>query len=329
MHLDVKRLLDSEFLEFKRLYNENTSELSNTWVAMYHHCKITVKLNLDTQNYTIMFSGSIHKMWNSLHGVNAPNHDTNNIKGYNGNQFNLTGIIEIREHLQKLFSCNADQILFQNIEIGINTQPTFNPQKFITGLLYHNGVMFSSKFNRAYAEVIHTNLRVKIYNKGLQYSMNEPTLRIEIHIKKMIELADTGIRTFADVNEHTLNKCFKHLLRRFDEIMYYDRTITTKQLTSKEKQLIANYKNKSYWIDDLLPQHRDRQKKKLKEFIKNNSNNLKAELRQDLINKCVIINSSNIELNITQQPTEETQNITPILPLSKSNNSVNNIILNH
>ena len=282
------------------MYNESTKELSTRSVAVYHHCKIEVIKNIDSGTCTVLYSGSIHKMWNSLNGIKAPNHETNNFKGYNGNQFTLKQIVEVREHLQMLFNCNAIQMMFQNIEFGINTQPKFLPQLFIVNLLYHNGVMFEFKFNRTYAEVVHKNFRIKIYNKGLQYCMNEPTLRIEIHIKRMIELKDTGIKTFADINKNTLNSAFKCLLRRFDEVMYFDKTINIKTLTTKEKRLIPNYKNKSYWIDDILPQHRDRQKKKLKKFIEFNSNNLHAQLRQELINKCVIINSSNIELKLTQ-----------------------------
>lgn len=311
------------------MYNEKTKELSTKSVALYHHCKIIIFKNLNTNKINVLFSGSIHKMWNSLNGVKAPNHATNNFKGYNGNQFNLMQIIEVREHLETLFSCDANQMIFQNIEIGINTQPNFNPQKFITGLLYHSGVMFEHKYKRAYAQVEHKRLFIKIYNKGLQYCMNEPTLRIEIKVRKMIELINTGIKTFADINEHTLNNAFKHLLRRFNEIMYYDNTIKIKTLKSKEKPLIPNYKNKGYWIDDILPQHRDRQKKKLKKFIELHSNNLHAQLRQDLINKCVIINRSNIELKLTQNQTNENENILPILPPNKINNSDNNIILNH
>jgi len=259
-------------------------------------------------------------MWNSLNGIKAPNHETNNFKGYNGNQFGLKQIIEVREHLQVLFNCNANQMVFQNIEFGINTEPRFNPQKFISGLLYHSGIMFEHKFKRAYAQVEHERLIIKIYNKGLQYCMNNSTLRIEIKVRKMIELLDTGIKTFADIDEITLNRAFKHLLRRFDEVMYYDKTIKIKISTNKQKLLISNYKNKSYWMDDLKPKHRDRHKKRLKQFIESYSDNLHAQLRQDLINKCVIINSSNIELNVTRSQTNENENRVPILPTNKVDN---------
>jgi len=288
-------------LEFKTEYNEKTEELSTKSVALYHYCKITIFKNLQTGNQSVMFTGSIHKMWNSLNGIVAPNNETNSLKGYNGNQFGLTQIIEVREHLQVLFNCNANQMVFQNIEFGINTEPSFNPQKFITGLLYHNGIMFDFKYKQTYAEVVHNNFRIKIYNKGHQYSMHQPTLRIEIHIKKMVELKDTGIITFADINKFTLNNAFKQLLKRFDEVMYYDKTIRIKTLTTKQKLLIPYYNNQRYWIENILPQHRDRQKKRLKQFIEFNSNNLHAQLRQDLLNKCVIINSSIIGLNLTQK----------------------------
>lgn len=288
-------------MEFKTDYNEKTNELSTKSIADYHFCKIIIHKNLNTKNETVLFQGSIHKMWNSLNDIKAPNYKTAIFKGFNGNQFNLNQIIEIRNHLMKLFDCSVYQMIFQNIEVGINTQPNFNSQLFINGLLYHKGVMFENRYNRAYAQVQHKRFIIKIYNKGLQYGMNKNTLRIEVKVLKMIELKKFGVITFEDINENTLNKLFAYLLRRFDEVVYYDKTINKKRLLDRQKQLLPKYSNKTYWIDDVLPQHRDRQKKKLNEFIKLYSDNLRAQIREDLINKCVIINSSNIELNVTQK----------------------------
>ena len=120
--------------------------------------------------------------------------------------------------------------------------------------------------------------------------MVEETLRVELKIVKTEFLKQTGIRTFEDVTESTLNNATKLLLKTFDEVMYYDYTIQKKGLTKRQKQTLKNYSNQRYWIYDLESRHRDRHKKKLAGFIINNSNNLHSIIREDIVNKCVIIN---------------------------------------
>src|SRR5690606_31880189 len=133
--------------------------------ADYHYCKIIVY-----DSGLVLFSGSIHKLWNSLNGVSAPNkRECKNYKGFNGNQFTLKNVLEAREHLQELFDCEAEQMMFKNIELGINATPLFNPQQYIKGLLYHNGKLFESRYNEHFAQVIHQRYYIKIYNKSNQY----------------------------------------------------------------------------------------------------------------------------------------------------------------
>jgi hypothetical protein len=88
-------------------------------VAVYHFCKITVK-TIQTENEPnrthVIFTGSIHKMWNGLNGIVAPNFNTNKpYNGFNGNQFTVNDILEMRKHLENLFDCSALQMVFQNI----------------------------------------------------------------------------------------------------------------------------------------------------------------------------------------------------------------------
>ncbi|NOZ47208.1 MAG: hypothetical protein GXO79_10575 [Chlorobi bacterium] len=209
-------------------------------------------------------------------------------------------------------------MLFQNIELGINTTPVFNPKLYIDGLLYHKDKLFEYRYKGNFAQVEHERFRYKIYNKSYQYGIREFTLRIELQIKKTEELKSTGIKTFADVNESTLNKAKDLLLSRFDEVVHYDYTINNKDLTSVQKQLLKNYSNQRYWIIDTKPHHRDRHKKRLQQITLKYSKNLQLQLRHDIIKKCVrinqlsektkcvIINSSSIGLNITQNHTRKT-----------------------
>lgn len=310
--VDVPRLLSIDCLEFVSELSKKTGEISTKSVAKYHHCKITIY-----DSGIVLFTGSIHKLWNSINGIKANNYKgLKDYKGFNGNQFRMDDIIYVRDHLEKLFDCESNSMVFQNIELGVNTTPGFNPQLYLKGLLYHRGEIIETRYKRHYAEVEHQRYRLKIYNKSNQYSILEHTLRIELHIKKTEDIKCLGVKTFQDVNPETLDKAIKMLLKRFNEVVYYDITIDKKNLTRCEKELLKSYNRRSYWIDDLKPQHRDRHKKRLLKIIQSNSSYLHKKIEQNIIEKCVVINcvskeakcvvinTSSIGLNITHSLTK-------------------------
>lgn len=286
LNIDVSRLLAQPNLDFKTIVSKQTGELGDKQVAILHYCKIIVY-----DSGVVLFSGSIHKMYNSLNNIKAPNYKTKKqYKGYNGNQFKLVNILEVRTHLANLFDCQPHQMKFQNIEFGVNTEPKFNPDTFTKGLLYHNGEPFEYRYNNNYTQVIHQRYIFKIYNKGNQYGMNINTLRIELKYRKMIEIVDFEIETFADISINTLNNAKQELLKRFDEVVYYDYSIDKKSQCSNVRKSLSKYSNPRYWLVALKSNQRDRPKKRLKKIINNYSDNLHSQLKQEIINKCVIIN---------------------------------------
>lgn len=308
-NVDPTRLYNLPFLDFETPLNLKTGEIKSEKTVMYNHCKITIY-----DSGVVLFAGSIHKFYNSLQNVKAPNDKAQKLyRGFNGSQFNINNIFFVRNHLEKLFDCSTKQMLFQNIEFGINTAPGFCPQLFLKGLLYHKGKLFEFKYRNQFSQVKHQQYYLKIYNKSEQYKMGIATLRVEIKVVKMKFLEQTGIKTFADINTSTLKNAENLLLKIFDEVLNFDYTIDKKVLTSRQKQSLLNYSNPRYWLIDLKAEHRDRHKKKLKEFILKYSDNLKEKVRQEILKKCVIINhlsentkcviinSSSIGLNITQK----------------------------
>jgi hypothetical protein len=320
LSIDIERLLKLSYLDFKFEVSEKTGELSAKRIAEYHYCKITI---YDTG--VVLFTGSIHKLYNSLNDVKAPNYKNQKVyKGFNGNQFTLENTDEVRNHLAYLFDCEPEQMLFQNIELGVNTTPNFNPNLYIKGLLYHKNILFEYRYNNNLAQAEHQRFIFKIYNKSNQYGMSENVLRIELKITKTEELKTIDIRTFSDVNTITLNKAKQMLLRRFEEVVHYDYTINKKALTKREKQLIKSYSNPRYWIVDLKSNYRFRHKKKLLQITCKYSDDLHQHLRQNLIQKCSIINrlsesakcsiinSSSIGLNMLQTTSEKTHKKCPI-----------------
>lgn len=287
----ISYLEENEKLEFVSDLNQRTGEVSQKKEAEYHFCKITIY-----ESGSVYFTGSIHKLWNSLNNVKAPNYRKQYDKGFNGNVFALKDVLQVREHLADLLCCKPQQMIFHNIEFGVNLLTHFKPREFIKGLLYHKGQEFEFKDQKNRARLPHQRYVLKIYNKSYQYGMKENVLRVELQIKKMEELKQMGIRTFDDINKEALNKAKDLILKRFDEVMYYDSTIEKKTLSRGQKKSLSNYSNPTFWIEELKPQHRDRHKKKLLKINEKNSNNLHKQIREEIIKKCVIINQPVKEL---------------------------------
>ncbi|QMU64598.1 MAG: hypothetical protein GKR88_10070 [Flavobacteriaceae bacterium] len=281
----IEHLYSNPKLTFFRKESRHTGEYKTKEVADYHFCKVIIY-----ENGTVLFKGSIHKFWNSLNQCIAPNFKMHNYTGYNGNLFTLKNVNEVFKHLEKLFGCKLQQMLIRSIEFGINSDVNFNPNKFLTGLLFHIGKPFESQYNRTYFEAIHQKYKIKIYNKSYQFKMPNNVLRFEIKYFKMCELKKIGIYTLQDINSKTILEVCSIILKRFDEVIYFDKSISKKQLTKNEKELSKNYSNINYWIDDLKAIHRHRHKKRLKELIAKHSKNLHQQIKEDLLKKCVIIN---------------------------------------
>jgi hypothetical protein len=312
LNINIVKLLNNKKLDFKTVVSESTGEISTKSVATFHYCKITVY-----DSGIIIFQGSIHKLFNSIKGIIATNYIKENYKGFNGNDFTLDNILEVKSLLCNLFDCKPKQMTFQNIEYGINCKLDINIDLFIKGLLYHKGIYFEHKFNRSYAEVKHQRYRIKIYNKGKQYQMQVNAIRLELSINKMEEIKDISINSFYDINTTTLNSLNKLLLKRLDEVSHYDYTIIGKELSKSNKRLINLYSDPNYWLHTLKPNKRYRQKKNLKKITDNHSDYIFDAIKKELVNKCSIlnrlskndncsiINYSNIELDKLQNSTRK------------------------
>lgn len=308
--IDTEKLLTNVNLEFITEVSKKTGELSTKTVAKYHFCEITIY-----DSGLVFFTGSIHKLWNSLNKVVAPNFKENKLyKGYNGNLFGLNDIVDIRYHLEQLFDCTPDKMIFQNIELGINTTPLFNPQLFITGLLYQNSSLFEFKYNQYFAQSVHQRYIFKIYNKSNQYGILENTLRVELKVLRIKDIKETNIKTFNDVNCETLSKAKKLLLKRFEEVVYYDYTITKKGLSKTNKINLLKYKTPQYWFKLSSKQNRLYHKRKLLQFISKNSDNLKQQIVKNINQKFEIITQIST--------TKKNKNTLPFNRLSENQNTL-------
>lgn len=291
-NVNLNRLLQLSILDFKKEVSTSTGEIGNVNIAIYHYCKIKVY-----DNGKVYFSGSLHKLNNSLKGIKSPNYSQSKkpYKGFNGNQFTIDDVFFAIKHLMELFNSSASEVHIVNMEYGLNLKIPFDPQLFIKGLLYYNNKRFEYRYQGYYCQIEFDKYILKIYNKSNQYSLDKHTLRIEVKTKKSCELKKMGIFTFEDINEITLQEAYISLLKHFDKILYYDYTIRKNELKAIDKQKLSSYSNPSFFLE-MEPKKRDKPKKKLNEIIKNHSDNLKKKIRQEFIRNRVIIHHNTYSL---------------------------------
>ena len=308
-------IMNHKDLEFKTVVSVKTHLPSTKYVSEYHFCKVTV-----FDSGLVFFSGSIHKMWNSLQKIEAPNRPKvvvkklkdgsiekyDSYKGFNGNQYTISQIQESIKHLENLFSLNANQFIIQNIELGINADVNFNPQSFIKGLLYHSGKPFEYRYQEHFAQALHQRYVLKIYNKSNQYKMKTPTLRVELKMITVDQTRPLGIKTLADINTTTLDRAFKLLLKKLDEVVYYDNTIKKESLSKSQHNRLDRYSNPRYWMDNLTKQNRLHHKNKLNKITALRSLNLKKQITHSIKEKFMgIIGKNTLPITSVFDPKKE------------------------
>jgi len=312
----------NQFLEFEGNYWLNTGLIEGEIVAQYNNLTFTIY-----ESGKMCFKGSLHKYYNRLQKVKAPSQHTKKEieKGFNGNTFNYTQLCYVLKDLNNKFNINLGQSILRNIEFGLNIAHQFNTEKILDNLMFHKGKLFCNPKSTNYKELLHTQYRIKCYNKSLQYGIKNNLMRYEIHFKKMKQVNDIDIVYLSDLkNRSLLNKVKNVLLIYWKEILFYDYTINESLLTHKEQVLILQFKNPLYW-KGIKSNHLDRPKKKyygieakhsmqlknkISELIKNqweqlNTNCVTFDQHfKPKNNNCVTNDHSSIGLILTQQQTK-------------------------
>ena len=204
-------------------------------IAKYH------SLVFEDKGSVIEVRGSIHKMLNQ----GQHNHD----------QFGLSSIHLALYKLADQLSVVTNTAELKNIEFGVNLIVGFEPKNFLNSIIVHKGRMFTlrTERNMQFRECIHSQYYIKVYDKGLQFSLNSQILRFELKYIKMEKINELGIKYLSDLlDPKKLEKLQNVLLNVFDEILIGDINTNAKTLSTKDQVLFANGHNPNFW-DSILP----------------------------------------------------------------------------
>nr|DAH99624.1 MAG TPA: hypothetical protein [Bacteriophage sp.] len=299
-------------------------------------------LYIRSTNKGLLIRGSLHKYRSRIKGI-ATRKQIEKYQGFNGDLFTLSDINETLQTLCEVIGFAPSLAVLQNIEIGVNCEVSFDPKDFLKGMLFHrSNFEYKTDHEGNYIQFNYQTYFLKIYNKGKQYDLPNNVLRVEIKVMKMIKLKEVGVNleTLNDINAVTLLKAFEVLYNEFEAVTYYDHTLRLEDLTSKQQGKVIEYQNKNYW-QDLDKQQKKYNKKQLETMIQEFSNNLKGQIKGQMIEaknnilqmekgaKFTPFNhlSQTQNLHLLTTPTEKAK-FTPSNSLSKGIESVNSTFEN-
>lgn len=282
---DSISLFKSPLLHFTGLTDLDTNEIvvndygTKKYIASYKGLKITVYDNVN-KKLTLSIKGSIHKFFN------------NGVHNYDDFIYeNLTASID---KLGELFFFNPDNIIISYLEDGVNINPPIETLKILNGLLSHQNKRFKSisMDDAEYYQAEHCNYYLKAYDKAKHYRakgylIDGDILRVELKYKKMNDLITLlqkrGIlkrdyMVLSDLkNIDVLVALGELLVKKWNEILFYDCTISKKKLSKSKIRKLDALQNINRW-EELTKQQKFKERTLLKELVKNHSQQVQLQI---------------------------------------------------
>ncbi len=284
-------MLPMDRTDFIISVNNETGETDNKKVGEYFGIQI-IKYPSDR----IIVKGSIHKFFNRM--------------DFNGNDFDMKNFSSALHDLEIELGLNPQYCRLENIEIGVNIQLPFDPNKILQNLLFHRSVEFNKTISGSfYYQSAKRDYIIKIYNKTVQYEkklkkythnqifitidknkgvisskniINKQllpnTLRFEIKFLKMNILNNLGVVSLSDlIKPEIVNQFQMLLLKEFKEVYFYDYTTDETKMRKTEINRLKDYRNPNYWIN-LNKKDKYYHKNKFQEMTLKYSQNVKGQI---------------------------------------------------
>lgn len=300
IHIEIndKTLFDklsvNPLLEYKRentYLHKPTGELPTNKIKVYKNLEFTFSLNNQ-----LKIKGSLHKYYNN--GI------------HNANDFSFNDFRNTVKKLNQLFEIDPEKCVLRSFEFGINMQPAnYKTFDIYQNVFYHSAdkrrVKFSEPIQKTYKQAgTQQNIfALKLYDKHAQYPeyTNGELMRFEIKYFRMREINKKGIHTLADLLKIENQLYLRNeLTKRFNEILFYDFSISLQKFTKKDQLKVINYSNPNYWEKLNLSEKRNdfsKAKKTLKTFVINHSENIQKKLLHIIEYKSItLLNLSKFEI---------------------------------
>lgn len=238
---DVLFIKKNKNLDFEVGVNLETGELRNYCEAEKEGLVFRLY-----DNGTLIIKGSLHKYYN---------------KGeHNHNSFNWLMLNRSIDKLINLIDVDAELLVLQNIEVGVNISPYGRTLLTLMSIMFHKSKQFSISKGGYYGQVQHSDYYLKVYDKAKQYGLNTQIMRVELKYVKMRTLNSKGIYNLGDLRTMDKVKPLIELLKHeWNEVLMFDSTINLKRLKPLDIQLSSHL----YWIKNKCRTAKMRSRKRL------------------------------------------------------------------
>lgn len=230
--INPRELTNNPLLNFNITVDSEGAVISR--IAKY----LNLKIKIINETY-ININGSIHKYYNNgLH---------------NYNNFTIINLVEAFSDLSLKFGINPYNTLLHNLEFGVNVIVPYPTNEVLNSIISYKGKEYEvERYNgKGYLlRFTFDHYELKIYNKGLRYEQSKNILRFEIKVRRMayFENRNILIKNLADLlNTDIYSKLALALLCSFNDIVFYDCSISLKGLPQREKTVLINGRNPKYW----------------------------------------------------------------------------------
>ena len=226
--------------------------LSNPWLE-FSHSDIAVQTGeeldrkqhaiYNTLVFTVRKRNEVKKLKGSLHHYH-------NKRKVNFNDLTPIDIARVVIDLSEKFQIDPFRTVLNNVEFGVNLITDQIPKTILQDIIRHNGAPFRYIDKGLGKDCKHNQYRIKIYDKGLHNERPENILRIEIHVDVMEYLQSKKIplKTLGDLFNPELYPILgQNLIDRVSEILFYDSTIDTGNLSENEQIILSNGRNPDFW----------------------------------------------------------------------------------
>ena len=266
----INQLLANSNLEFKSKVNRNTGELDQARICFLDG----IEINIKSLGYGEI-KGSLHMFKNG--------------GKHNYDDFRWTEVLPTIDALSNSLGLNIRQLKLINLEWGVNIKTEISPKDILTGLVMHKGVRFEKMYVRPGTCYIcaHSQLSIKIYDKGSQNRLPENIMRIEMAAKKSVFFNNLRIFTLNDLqSQETRVNLQNYLLYGGwgDLLLIEPELIHYFPLDGKMQKRISNWVNPIYWLKS-ENYTRCFQRKKYDEFRLGNGFDTKEKISQAILNK--------------------------------------------
>lgn len=307
-----KLWLDHSELNFKGEFDIRTSVVSHKEEAIYLGLKFIIYYDRnEPQKVNSMWvHGSLHKYWNFLNGITAPNqwNDQLKSKGYNGNAYTYLDFLRTLNDLEQRFGIDFERSTLHGFEYGLNINHNLNSGEVLDGVIMHYGTLFNPERSK-YKYLLRAEkyqMQIKVYDKGLQYGELNETLRFEKKVTKMECIDRLDISSLNDLRNIQKWEDLKNdLLKCWNDILYIDNILDTSSFTEAELLAMKDFKNRNFW-SAIKSNRRSQPKARYKAIERKHKGKTRDTIRKGLessyfdLVKGVRIDSSSKWSNITQ-----------------------------